>query len=395
MVLTLSNTIKHKLHECVADTACYAFDSEQLYAAIVSNNNPRWIIPLGSPLAKNTLSQWMPYSILSQFKWHIICLLSPFKLLAKLPNIINIGSLPICKIKNSVAIKNGTAINSVVPIVYVGTEGLQQKAVASLICTKTSGNIAIMKIAIGSAASRSLNNEISALSTLEKHKFHYAPKCLNQNKALGYTVQTVIDGKLSSRELTVQHIELLSELASVSPKQQTTYLAIKKELLEQLELNKSSKDRSLTENDFTLISKTLNKVESDFELPLIFVHGDFSPWNIKVASSCVKNSLNKRSTKNTHLALIDWEDFKFSGLPLWDLCHFCFMQSNLFDEPKWVACLLESPLIVQYLKSLPLDVENKEVFIRLYIIETILSPSANCSDDYREYLMAQLKKITV
>ena len=363
MDLILLNIISQKLYECVADSGCYAIVTGHRYSAIVSNNKPRWIIPLGSPLAKEILTQWMPYGKLTNIKWRIICWLSPFKVVEKLPNVVEVDGLSVYDFQNNTAIKNGVAIKSVIPVVYIGTQGLQQKAVAALICTKTSRNIAIMKIAIGTAASSSLNNEAIALRTLAEYGFDHAPKFISHNQALGYTVQSVIYGKLSTRLLTAAHIDLLIGLAAVSPKKQTTSLAIKKELLVKLNIAQTNSDNFLSKNDFTLITKILKSKGDNFKLPLIFVHADFSPWNIKVTSADTKNSLDRDNGQNSHLALIDWEDFKFSGLPLWDLCHFCFMQSHLFNETKWIKCLVDSPLINQYLKALFLRVENKRTLI--------------------------------
>ena len=382
MDMTLSNIIIKKLDACVIDSGCHAFDREQRFVAITSNGIPRWIIPLGSSLTKYALSQWTPYGYLSQIKWLVICFFSPYQILLHLPNIYMIkGSTVFDDCSDISTIKNSIDVERFIPVIYVGTPGKQQKAVVSLVCDSTLSPVIVMKIAIGDFATRSLITEANALKTLSIHGFDKAPRIICQKEHLGYTVQSVVGGKLSERKLTMHHIEILLELAVNTPHQCIKYSVIIEQLTRLVRVVSNTDPEAISKDVVNLIDQYLKQVDNDFELPVTFVHGDFAPWNIKVAE------------KNENMALIDWEDFKPDGLPLWDLCHFCFIQAHLFDEKKWIGCLMESPLIDTYLKRLSINIEHKKTLVCLYLIQNIISPSSNCNDDYHKYLMSNLMQI--
>ena len=72
---------------------------------------------------------------------------------------------------------------------------------------------------------------------------------------------------------------------------------------------------------------------------MIFVHGDFAPWNI-------------RTTKENNLLLLDWEFSKEEGLPFYDLFYYQYMvmitlNSNVvLDINKYIV--LEVFLLISY-----------------------------------------------
>lgn len=385
MDLSLPSTIRNQLYNCVLASGSYNIVMDQSYVVISSNNYPRWVIPLGSATSKATLLQWSPYGLLSKLKWCLVCSLSPYSLLQLLPNAFNIGVVELRK--DNITSVDKYDLKTVSPIIYVGTQGLQQKAVGSLICAETGEPLAIMKIALGKCAINSLSSEAEALNLLDKFSFAHAPKLICKDSILGYTMQSVIGGKLSSRCLSPQHVDVLCELADASPLQTTSYGTLKAQLVKKYNTVRTHIESDFDEMGLNVLEQYMNEYAEDFDIPVVFVHGDFAPWNIKL----VQCDANGRFP--AQLVLIDWEDFKENGFPLWDLSHFCFLQAHLFEEKKWIFFLLESPLVNSYLDRLFINREHKRQLIRLYLFDIIVSRPPNVTNNYHRFLIMQLNEL--
>ena len=65
----------------------------------------------------------------------------------------------------------------------------------------------------------------------------------------------------------------------------------------------------------------LERVNGPHELPAVWVHGDFAPWNL-------------RRMGGEKVTVIDWEDASPDGPPLYDLVHFYLIQDFLFGERR-------------------------------------------------------------
>jgi len=75
-------------------------------------------------------------------------------------------------------------------------------------------------------------------------------------------------------------------------------------------------------------------------LPQIFVHGDFTPWNIK-------------KIENGSLMALDWEMGDSNGLPVYDFFYFFLIQSYLFNTRFNSNRILK--FLPEYTKIYPLE----------------------------------------
>ena len=65
----------------------------------------------------------------------------------------------------------------------------------------------------------------------------------------------------------------------------------------------------------------LGRLDDPHDLPAVWTHGDFAPWNL-------------RRVDSEKIAVIDWEDASPDGPPLYDLVHFYLIQDFLFGERR-------------------------------------------------------------
>ena len=65
----------------------------------------------------------------------------------------------------------------------------------------------------------------------------------------------------------------------------------------------------------------LERVDGPHDLPAVWVHGDFAPWNF-------------RWMDGEKIAVVDWEKASPDGPPLYDLVHFYLIQDFLFGEQR-------------------------------------------------------------
>ena len=77
------------------------------------------------------------------------------------------------------------------------------------------------------------------------------------------------------------------------------------------------------------------------ELPAVWVHGDFAPWNF-------------RRMDGEKIAVVDWEEASPDSLPLYDLVHFYLIQNFLFGERRLDPRSYRKAA-QEYLKALGID----------------------------------------
>lgn len=348
------------------------------YLVIPGNNGPRWIIPTSSVLATDVLSQWRPYGFTSRIKWQLLCLLYKLNVLTKLPNIHRITLEPSSINTSHLTAKNSVEIEvNVVPVIYVGTPGPQQKAVVTWIDIKTKCSLAIMKIALGLEAKSSIIKETKVLKYLSEFAIHNVPELIEVNQIKGISLQTVLDGKLSSRSLTNRHISWLLSLPTQS--KVTSFIAQKNKLQGIFE----SSEVKLTKTEVFTITYGINSISSKNTIELILNHGDFTPWNIKQVA-------------DHELKVMDWEDANVDGFPLWDLCHFHFIQAHLFNEEKQIDLFLHSmthhnTLVKRYLTAKNIEIADARQLLLLYILFTVLNK--NTSNEYRQFLINKIRVV--
>jgi aminoglycoside phosphotransferase (APT) family kinase protein len=229
-----------------------------------------------------------------------------------------------------------------------------------------------MKVAMSDRGKESLLREAVTLKKLSDTKVQSVPRFLAIEEDGRRTWQTVVGGRLTSRKLTMAHIDYLLQLPT--SESSTT-------LNEQQELLRISveKNFSLFENHRKIIDYAIAAVHGGV-IPLVLVHGDFAPWNLKLQL-------------DGKIAAIDWEEADWFGLPLWDLCHFFLIQAHLFKVNNPVRQLNNSPLIQQYLVKMGIAKKNIVALVLLYILLTVFDAKASCSEAYKKFLLSQIQSL--
>ena len=336
------------------------------FMVIPGQHGPRWIVPACPRLGMSILTQWHPYTCLSLLKWKGILFFYAMGMLGKVPGIysVNIGSLG--------GMRMPKMDSSFTPVVYVGTPGPQQKAVVSLVSPRSGELQVIMKIALGYGAPASMLHEAMILEKLADADVPGVPALLAIAEDGSRSWQTVVKGQLTSRKLTQAHIDWLLQLPRA---EKTTTLNEQREILQHYfeeNLDLFGKYREIISSSIAMIQGGI--------IPLVLVHGDFTPWNLK------------RQTDGKIVAL-DWEDADPAGLPLWDLCHFFFMQAHLFREKNPIKRLAVNPLVQNYLLHLGVGRNKLAPLVLLYILETVGNRKGSCSLAYKNFLLRQLMEI--
>jgi len=338
------------------------------FLVIPGHKSPRWIVPSDPKLGKKVLAQWRPYGFFSLVKWFLFRFLYSMKLGPLLLGTQQV-SHPILQ---SLAIPGQTA--KVMPVIYVGTPGPQQKVVVTLVDIMSGESLAVMKTPLEKGAKTSLLREINILKYLKDIKFKNVPQLLTSELINGCSYQSVISGMLSERKLSKAHIDLLSTFPTSG--------GISDYSKQQIKLRKfvNYKENTLSVEQKDLVNTIIDKLQCSNEISLLLVHGDFSPWNMKKLPGC-------------KLALIDWEDAEVEGLPLWDLCHFHFLQAHLFNEKKAIFSFVNNSLVDEYLKSFGIDKNEIHNLMLLYFLFMIVDQNRNTSLNYRVFLLEQIQLV--
>jgi len=321
----------------------------------------RWVIPAEPKYAQLTLSEWKPYGILSLVKWNAFIILYRLGLVKFFSSVDELTlSLP--------------ESSKYIPVIYVGTPGEQQKAVITLVEVANIAPVTVIKVALEYAACGSLLVEANTLVALQEKKVTNVPQLQSISKDNTYSSQSIVPGKLSTRTLSKIHINLLLSLAGAS--MTLKFSDYKAAIVNNITKNKAN----ICNEQLVICKKALTYIRNDSEIPAVIVHGDFAPWNLKVQ-------------KSDALAAIDWEDSKLVGLPLWDLCHFYFIQEHLFQDLSSVDQLFDNILIDSYFERLNIAVSDKKSLILLYCLNVLLSDTQNISDSYKIFLLQQVCKV--
>ncbi len=334
------------------------------FFVISGNNSPRWIIPVNAPV-DGVLSQWQPYGVYAKVKWYSLRLLYKFTLLEYAPYIIKLKS-------SGESNKDTKNTYTALPVIYIGTPGPHQKAVITLIDKRTGELLSVVKVALGKKACESIANEANALEYLSALGVDNTPKLISRSESLNYTVQTVVKGKLASRKLNEIQLEWLVSLPRTGKK---TTFSLQKMVIENLI---ESSYIVLPDEVLKNINKALLYLDCDDVISHVLVHGDFAPWNIK-------------QRRKNECSVIDWEDALFDGFPLWDLCHYYFIQGCLFEEKNVLSSFLSNLLVLDYIKSKNISEKNVVKFIIIYTLFSIFSHKT--SVEYRNYLVSIINKV--
>jgi hypothetical protein len=355
-------------------------DEHSEYIVIPGNGSPRWLVPRSALYGLSVLTDWSPYGFSSKIKWFLLKVLYRFNLLTQAPGIT---TLIIDKFQNNTkknSEKNKASLTSipVIPVIYVGTPGPQQKAVITLVEEESKQPVCVIKIALEQRAKVSILQEADILVILNKSGITNVPELIKSNDLLGFSQQTILKGSLSSRRFTKSHLKFLLSLPMLSEK--TCFMEQKKKVLALYDGQQSN----FFPLQLKLIEEAINLITSHNTIALAFNHGDFTPWNIK-------------QTRDEECKVFDWEDAQVEGLPFWDICHFFLMQAHLFKEKKQINELItaitkdNNSIINSYLNEMNINVSDAKQLVLLYFLFTIFN--VNTSTEYKTFLIGQLSLI--
>ena len=330
---------------------------------VPGNHGPRWIVPCDAKAGFPTMRQWRPYHWASWLKWQGLLGMYDHGYLGRVPGVestrLNIAN-----------IAEGFSEN-LLPVVYVGTPGPQQKAVVTLVGAESGSSQAVLKVALGQDAATSIRREAHVLSELERQSQLLAPRLLWIDDHGRRSCQSVILGKLTGRVLTRRHVAWLLHLPRSG--QATTLDAQHEMFIRVFEKNFSE--------EAALIEPALAALAGAAPLPLTLVHGDFAPWNLKWL-------------EHGTIVAIDWEEACFGGLPLHDICHFYAMQAHLFGGRGVLETLDGSFLVREYLQGMGVVQESLRPLFLHYLLTMLAGLGGDCSPAYRRFLLDQIGEVT-
>jgi len=330
---------------------------EHRFFVISGEYGPRWVIPENPKWGFNYLKQWKPYSRSSYIKWLVVLAAYRTGFLGKVPGIAHIS------------IDLGDSDKQTVPVIYIGTPNDSRKAVAGIINTSNSEIAGIAKIPLGPVAKEKITHEASVLEQLTAEKPKIAPHLISYNDDTGISIQESINGPLSSSRLTREHIDLLLQLQEEGST--TTLSSHCDNLISQLGQLPSDFNESTQQ-----VVEIVNAISDKSDLPAVWCHGDFAPWNIK---------------KTKHgLALFDWEDAEKSALPLQDICHFHYCQEHLLGLENNISQILKQSPVHDYCQTLAIDNAMADKLAQFYLAKAWCFRAQSGDRDYAAFLLDKL-----
>jgi tRNA A-37 threonylcarbamoyl transferase component Bud32 len=189
------------------------------------------------------------------------------------------------------------------PVIYVGTQGPQRKAVCHMLSADKITSI--VKVPLREHASRAILREGATLRDLERIGLD-APRLIEVDETRGTATQSWLPGRPTNRRFGAYHAAYLLALRT----NQNVVLA---DFVDNILSARSMQNDTEMHGQARALLKKCRIAEV---IPASVVHGDFSPWNLRL--------------ERGRLAACDWEQAQLSGLPLQDLAHFFVNDSYLF-----------------------------------------------------------------
>jgi hypothetical protein len=255
------------------------------------------------------------------------------------------------------------------PVIQVGNPSRTRKI--TLFLLEGNSVCAVIKVPLTKDAVTAVADEaktLRAMSALQPA----IPQFICYDPSSGWSVQNWVHGSPSSRKFTSMHRDFLLQLvlpgSSISLKS-----AMEKSSVIREGTMRPSADKKRLEAAFEEMSDTCS-------LPRTVVHGDFTPWNIKIIDG--------------KLRIVDWESAQLIGLPLQDICHFFYRQDYLFQEAKDLPAILLRHLEVErYLGELSISRTSALRLILYYLVDMYCRYLSNGEDAAYSYVLQQIDAV--
>lgn len=305
---------------------------------------PRWIVPQQAKLGQNVLLQWQP-SI--HLKWRILFWLYRMRLIGIFPGVKSIGiNIP----QQSWAHLGWHHDTPLIPVIYIGTPSAISRLVVSLTDSETGTVKLVSKIPSAPLSHHGILKEYAILSALDKQKPGVAPQALFLDPENHIVSQAPIIGAPAEEHLTLAHIQWLIHLKIEG---ETTTLSEQIDML----MERIHQCDALGQEKIEVLSNIAGSLKQTIPLQAVYVHGDFSPWNLIW-------------TGEQQLGAFDWEHAKLKGLPLYDLLHYEFIRCFVLNQNTDILPQLkENPLLQHYIKALEIDLEMLKPIFLFYLLD--------------------------
>ena len=250
---------------------------------------------------------------------------------------------------------------------YIGTPSNNQKLTIQTM-DQSGAVLGYLKITDNEISESFIIKEYESSKYLNKLKYEsfVYPKALFFDKINSISIlfqEDISENTLSiGYKLSVPIISALSELA-VKTKSQDSVSDYLRAIV--LKFNTIIQKNALLFKGAELIHVWKDELLK-YNFPLVYIHGDFVPYNIRI--------------KKSKLAIFDWEFSREHGLPGYDLFHFIFQGSyQIFksDADKLIINILnedseEFSLILKYFNSFNIKKNLIPHFLLFYLIEAFL-----------------------
>lgn len=271
--------------------------SERRFVVIPGLDGPRWIAPLDWSMAAPVLQQWSPIDPVSRAKWRAVLMAYRLGCIERIPGTTVIG-LSHLDLSDWHTLKL-TPSAELVPIIYVARPSTTRKAIVNLYSRTRRSIECIVKVALGSHATQSIEQDFRNLQSLARLAPGIAPRPIAITSDSRTASQQWIAGKISLHPppslvecfLTALWREQRTSLGDIAQRFRAGFEA-------------------LPHNDLTEpVARIFDSIASDDRIPSAFYHGDFVSWNMVCQS-------------RSRCCAIDWEFGEMEGAPLMDLFHF-------------------------------------------------------------------------
>ena len=314
------------------------------FIALSGNNGIRWLLPTQTRRVVRSLSEWRPYSVKGAVAWFFLRAAMLFGCLRLLP-----GTRLMPVSLSAVNWADFGWFDSRPPelVAYVGTPGPHRKIVVTLVEGSSGNSTAVLKFPVFDSAWNKIESESKVLRQLAGREHSpIAPRLISLNAGSKYSVQTFMPGSPSPAVVTNLHFEFLRKLGLSN-----SSISING-LIEKLG-SRVSKLRSLAfglDSRLDAIEINLANLTISGDVPTVWIHGDFAPWNLKISD-------------DESLFAVDWEDASPLGLPCYDLTYFQLQVQHLLGK----RVKIDWQVYLQALASLgyPIDLIDLEQFILL------------------------------
>lgn len=316
----------------------------------------RWILPEDRGAIAAVLAGWQPYTRKSGLKFAALRALIGLMGPQHVPGIVGLGSPS----------GQGDAQLDGVPVIYVGTPGLQRKAVIHLV--REGAVAAIAKVALEPGGRVSVQAEAAMLEQLARELPDLpAPRLLSRDEDRGLMLQSVLPGRPCGRAFGTEHADYLLRLRRAG---QSEPAAAADPLLA---FWTDAANGPAPE----LFASWARAVPG--AMPSVWQHGDFAPWNLRRHQGAI--------------AAYDWEAGRPQGLPFQDIAHFFAIQAHLFSEAQNpLSAMRANAAVGHYLERLGLDWADGLWLFGFYCLSAAREARHSGDDGYAGFLLAQFNR---